>query len=78
MRSVKFVEIAEMPNKMSWLVGTEVWINIAHPVVSRAYLRLVEQPKAERVADLFEVLVNLLSYDLENTFRNLAKLIETT
>jgi hypothetical protein len=78
LKSVKFVDIAEMPNKMSWRVGTEVWINTAHPVVSRAYLRLLEQPKAEQINDLVEILVNLLSYDLENTFRNLSNLIEHT
>jgi hypothetical protein len=78
LKSVKFVDIAEMPNKMSWRVGTEVWINTSHPVISRAYLRLLEQPKAERINDLVEILMNLLSYDLETTFQNLSKLIEKT
>jgi hypothetical protein len=76
--TVKFVEIAELPNKMSWLVGTEVWVNIAHPVVGRAYYRLQAHPKSEQVTDLLEVLVNVLSYDLENAFRNLSRLIEST
>jgi hypothetical protein len=55
-----------------------VWVNIAHPVVGRAYYRLQAHPKSEQVTDLLEVLVNVLSYDLENAFRNLSRLIEST
>jgi hypothetical protein len=78
MKSVKFVDIGQMPNKISWRVGTEVWINTSHPVVSRIYTRLGEQPTDTRTAELAEVLVNILSYDLSGAFQNLSKVIDAS
>jgi hypothetical protein len=76
LKSVKFVDISQMPNKISWRVGAEIWINTAHPVVSRIYSRLGEQPTDTRTAELAEVLVNILSYDLSGAFENLSRVIE--
>ena len=76
--TVKFVEIGEMPNKISWRVGTELWINVAHPIVSRLYRRLTEQPTDSKTVDLTQMLVDLLSYDLEGVFETIVRLIEAS
>jgi hypothetical protein len=74
--SVKFVEIEEIPNKISWRVGGEVWINTAHPLVARTYAQMQQRPEEENVLTLLEIFANIASYDLENAFRNVCLALE--
>ena len=74
--SVKFVEIEEIPNKISWRVGGEVWINIAHPLVARTYAQMQQRPEEENTLTLLEIFANIASYDLENAFRNVCVALE--
>jgi hypothetical protein len=76
LHSVKFVEIGELPNKISWLVGSEVWINIAHPLVAKVYSQMQQRPEDERILILFEIFANVASYALDSAFRNVCAALE--
>jgi hypothetical protein len=76
--SVKFVEIEEIPNKISWLVGSEIWINTAHPLVKSVYAQMQQRPDSEGILKMFEIFVNIASYQLDNAFRNVCAALENT
>jgi hypothetical protein len=62
----KFVEVTGIPNKRSWRVGDELWINLANPAMKRVYDALqggaLDPIKLRLASHLFDLLA--YRYDL--------------
>lgn len=73
---VKFIEVTGLPNKKSWKVGNEVWINTANPTMQGIYKELQRFPAEPSNVALVTILFNLLSYRFEESIQDLTSLIK--
>lgn len=71
----KFVEVTGLPNKKSWKVGNELWINLANPSMRRIYNVLQEDSLDEDNLKHVLTLFNLLGHKYDEAIYNITEWI---
>jgi len=72
--SVKFVEVAGIPNRKSWRVGDELWINLANSQMRKVYDAVQAKPFA--TAQFASVLFKILSYQFDEAIDEISLAIQ--
>jgi hypothetical protein len=72
-QGVKFVEIAGLPNKRSWMVGDETWINVANAEMERLYDLLVSGTLGTNQLLLAKLLIDLSACRFEESVANILR-----
>ena len=74
---VKFYDVRELPEKMSWKVGDEVWLNGANHNIKKLYRTLIETGYMSSLKiDMLDMLVEFLGFRFEDALRRAIAMIK--
>lgn len=71
-KDVKFVDIEGLANKRAWRVGSEKWLNLAHPQVAACYEILNTAPADEETIFLANLYVAVLANEFSSAILQIA------
>ncbi len=73
---VRFVDVSAFPNKISWKVGDEIWLNLAHGYVLSVYESLMSDREIDSDAiEMLDFLIELLGNRFEDGLARVIRLL---
>jgi hypothetical protein len=75
-QKVKFVEIVGLPDKRSWRVGDETWINVSNPEMEQLYCLLQSDTLAADQLRMARLLVEISAYQFEESVTSVLEYLD--